>query len=62
MCFMLSHNLASTLPWIIEIILLAPQFQERVRSSVVEAMLSRSAPVFYGDLRSHERVAFHNLY
>lgn len=25
-------------------------------SSVVEAMLSRSAPVFYGDIRSHERV------
>ncbi|KAJ4968773.1 hypothetical protein NE237_015474 [Protea cynaroides] len=31
-------------------------FQERVGSSVVDAMLSRSAPVFYGDLRSHERV------
>ncbi|XP_043697785.1 uncharacterized protein LOC122648635 isoform X2 [Telopea speciosissima] len=31
-------------------------FQEQVGSSVVEAMLSRSAPVFYGDLRSHERV------
>ncbi|WJZ90079.1 hypothetical protein VitviT2T_009253 [Vitis vinifera] len=30
--------------------------QERVGSSTVEAMLSRSAPVFYGDLRSHERV------
>ncbi|XP_042517851.1 uncharacterized protein LOC122091786 isoform X2 [Macadamia integrifolia] len=30
--------------------------QEQVGSSVVEAMLSRSAPVFYGDLRSHERV------
>ncbi|KAL6338301.1 hypothetical protein AAG906_018576 [Vitis piasezkii] len=29
--------------------------QERVGSSTVEAMLSRSAPVFYGDLRSHER-------
>ncbi|KAL3827993.1 hypothetical protein ACJIZ3_016795 [Penstemon smallii] len=25
-------------------------------SAVVEAMLSRSAPVFYGDIRSHERV------
>lgn len=25
-------------------------------SSVVEGMLSRTAPVFYGDLRSHERV------
>ncbi|EXB26544.1 Lysine-specific demethylase 8 [Morus notabilis] len=31
-------------------------FQERVGSCVVEAMLSKSAPVFYGDLRSHERV------
>ncbi|KAF4370190.1 hypothetical protein F8388_007331 [Cannabis sativa] len=30
---------------------------ERVGSCVVEAMLSKSAPVFYGDLRSHERVA-----
>ncbi|GMN48863.1 hypothetical protein TIFTF001_018030 [Ficus carica] len=30
--------------------------QERVGSCVVEAMLSKSAPVFYGDLRSHERV------
>ncbi|KAA8543288.1 hypothetical protein F0562_021217 [Nyssa sinensis] len=30
--------------------------QERVRSSIVEGMLSRSAPVFYGDIRSHERV------
>ncbi|XP_077245410.1 2-oxoglutarate (2OG) and Fe(II)-dependent oxygenase superfamily protein isoform X2 [Tasmannia lanceolata] len=30
--------------------------QERVGSSVVEAMLSRAAPVFYGDIRSHERV------
>ncbi|KAF5727044.1 hypothetical protein HS088_TW22G00731 [Tripterygium wilfordii] len=30
--------------------------QELVGSSIVEAMLSRSAPVFYGDLRSHERV------
>ncbi|PSS14592.1 Lysine-specific demethylase [Actinidia chinensis var. chinensis] len=29
---------------------------ERVGSSIVEAMLSRSAPVFYGDIRSHERV------
>ncbi|KMZ75916.1 Transcription factor jumonji (JmjC) domain-containing protein-like [Zostera marina] len=31
-------------------------FQEKVGSNVVEAMLSSSAPVFYGDLRSHERV------
>ncbi|XP_052188092.1 lysine-specific demethylase JMJ31 isoform X2 [Diospyros lotus] len=30
--------------------------QERVGSSIVEAMRSRSAPVFYGDIRSHERV------
>ncbi|GAV84361.1 Cupin_8 domain-containing protein [Cephalotus follicularis] len=30
--------------------------QELVGSFTVEAMLSRSAPVFYGDLRSHERV------
>ncbi|XP_010279252.1 PREDICTED: uncharacterized protein LOC104613224 isoform X2 [Nelumbo nucifera] len=30
--------------------------QDRVGSSVVEAMFSRSAPVFYGDIRSHERV------
>ncbi|KAL5792857.1 hypothetical protein ACOSP7_001451 [Xanthoceras sorbifolium] len=30
--------------------------QELLGSSVVEAMLSRTAPVFYGDLRSHERV------
>ncbi|KDP21397.1 hypothetical protein JCGZ_21868 [Jatropha curcas] len=30
--------------------------QERAGSSKVEAMLSRTAPVFYGDLRSHERV------
>ncbi|VFQ86220.1 unnamed protein product [Cuscuta campestris] len=30
--------------------------QERVGSSVVEVMLSRSPPVFYGDIRSHERV------
>ncbi|KAI8574496.1 hypothetical protein RHMOL_Rhmol01G0359000 [Rhododendron molle] len=29
---------------------------ERVGSSMVEAMLSRSAPVFYGDIRGHERV------
>ncbi|KAG5567537.1 hypothetical protein RHGRI_002918 [Rhododendron griersonianum] len=28
---------------------------ERVGSSMVEAMLSRSAPVFYGDIRGHER-------
>ncbi|XP_048233905.1 uncharacterized protein LOC8276685 isoform X4 [Ricinus communis] len=32
--------------------------QERVGSSTIEAMLSRTAPVFYGDLRSHERVPF----
>ncbi|KAG9451839.1 hypothetical protein H6P81_004743 [Aristolochia fimbriata] len=31
--------------------------QERVGSSTVEAMLSKSAPVFYGDLRNHERVS-----
>lgn len=30
--------------------------QERVGSSIVEAMLSKSAPVFYGDIRRHERV------
>ncbi|KAL2934504.1 Lysine-specific demethylase JMJ30 [Bienertia sinuspersici] len=30
--------------------------QGRVQSAVVEVMLSRSAPVFYGDIRSHERV------
>ncbi|OMO77635.1 hypothetical protein CCACVL1_14932 [Corchorus capsularis] len=30
--------------------------EERVGSFMVEAMLSRTAPVFYGDLRSHERV------
>lgn len=30
--------------------------QERVGSVAVEAMLSRSGPVFYGDIRSHERV------
>ncbi|KNA19841.1 hypothetical protein SOVF_057890 [Spinacia oleracea] len=30
--------------------------QERVQSAIVEVMLSRSAPVFYGDIRSHERV------
>ncbi|KAJ7972738.1 2-oxoglutarate (2OG) and Fe(II)-dependent oxygenase superfamily protein [Quillaja saponaria] len=30
--------------------------QERVGSCVVEAMLSQSAPVFYGDLGRHERV------
>ncbi|XP_019265251.1 PREDICTED: uncharacterized protein LOC109242842 isoform X2 [Nicotiana attenuata] len=33
-----------------------PFHQERVGSVVVEAMRSRSAPVFYGDIRSHERV------
>lgn len=31
-------------------------FQDKVGSTTVEAMLSRSGPVFYGDLRSHERV------
>lgn len=31
--------------------------QERVGSCIVEAMMSRSAPVFYGDIRSHERVS-----
>lgn len=30
--------------------------QERVGFAVVEVMLSRSAPIFYGDIRSHERV------
>ncbi|XP_073005547.1 lysine-specific demethylase JMJ31 [Typha latifolia] len=30
--------------------------EEKVGSAVVEAMTSKSAPVFYGDLRSHERV------
>ncbi|KAK1296587.1 hypothetical protein QJS10_CPB15g01871 [Acorus calamus] len=30
--------------------------QDRVGSATVEAMLSRTPPVFYGDLRSHERV------
>ncbi|XP_059437812.1 lysine-specific demethylase JMJ31 isoform X1 [Corylus avellana] len=30
--------------------------QERAGSCIVEAMLSRSAPVFNGDLRSHERI------
>lgn len=30
--------------------------EARVGTSIVEVMLSRSAPVFYGDLRSHERV------
>ncbi|KAI3832652.1 hypothetical protein MKW98_002198, partial [Papaver atlanticum] len=30
--------------------------QERAGSSIAEAMLSRIAPVCYGDLRSHERV------
>ncbi|KAI6674798.1 hypothetical protein NL676_002704 [Syzygium grande] len=30
--------------------------QERAGPCTVEAMLSRSAPFFYGDLRSHERV------
>ncbi|KAK6940765.1 Cupin-like domain 8 [Dillenia turbinata] len=30
--------------------------QEEVGSSVVEVMRSRSAPVFYGDIRSHERI------
>ncbi|KAH9729656.1 JmjC domain-containing protein [Citrus sinensis] len=31
--------------------------QERLGTSVVEAMLSRTAPIFYGDIRRHERVA-----
>ncbi|KAK4281212.1 hypothetical protein QN277_012734 [Acacia crassicarpa] len=30
--------------------------QERVGSFMVEAMLSQSAPIFYGDIGSHERV------
>ncbi|XP_047339761.1 jmjC domain-containing protein C [Impatiens glandulifera] len=30
--------------------------QEQAGSSVVEAMLSRSAPIFYGNIRGHERV------
>ncbi|CAL5206976.1 unnamed protein product [Lathyrus oleraceus] len=30
--------------------------QERVGSAMVEAMVSSSAPIFYGDLGSHERV------
>ncbi|KAJ8899452.1 hypothetical protein K2173_018426 [Erythroxylum novogranatense] len=30
--------------------------QERAGSCIVEAMLSRDAPIFYGDIRSHERV------
>ncbi|KAL1832809.1 hypothetical protein DCAR_0102830 [Daucus carota subsp. sativus] len=30
--------------------------QGRVGSSVVDAMLSKSAPVFYGDIRRHDRV------
>nr|POE75833.1 hypothetical protein CFP56_05103 [Quercus suber] len=30
--------------------------EEQVGSGIVEAMLSKSLPVFYGDLRSHERV------
>ncbi|MCL7024360.1 hypothetical protein MKW94_010914 [Papaver nudicaule] len=30
--------------------------QEKAGSCTVEAMLSRTAPIFYGDLRSHERV------
>lgn len=28
-------------------------------SSTVEVMLSKSAPVFYGDIRNHERVFFY---
>ncbi|XP_027184353.1 uncharacterized protein LOC113782659 isoform X3 [Coffea eugenioides] len=31
--------------------------QEKAGSSTVEAMLSQQAPVFYGDIRSHERVS-----
>uniref|UniRef100_A0A2K2BDH4 Cupin-like domain-containing protein n=1 Tax=Populus trichocarpa TaxID=3694 RepID=A0A2K2BDH4_POPTR len=34
--------------------------QERVGSSTVEAMLSKTAPVFYGDIRSHERQSMRN--
>ncbi|XP_057517563.1 lysine-specific demethylase JMJ31 [Amaranthus tricolor] len=30
--------------------------QERGQSAIVEVMLSRSAPIFYGDIRSHDRV------
>ncbi|XP_074316155.1 lysine-specific demethylase JMJ31 [Silene latifolia] len=30
--------------------------QEQVGAAVVEVMLSKSAPVFYGDIKSHERV------
>lgn len=37
------------------------EIQERVGSSIVEAMLSRAAPVFYGDIRGHERVKFFSL-
>lgn len=37
------------------------KLQEKVGSNVVEAMLSSSAPVFYGDLRSHERVRYYYL-
>ncbi|PIA45073.1 hypothetical protein AQUCO_01700546v1 [Aquilegia coerulea] len=32
--------------------------QGRVGTAVVEAMLSRSGPIFYGDLRNHEMVPF----
>ncbi|KAG0456899.1 hypothetical protein HPP92_022056 [Vanilla planifolia] len=31
--------------------------QERVGSAVVDAMMSKSAPIFYGDLRNYERVS-----
>lgn len=30
-------------------------------TSIVEAMLSRTAPVFYGDIRSHERVSAYDF-
>lgn len=33
--------------------------KERAGSIEVEAMLSRTAPVFNGDIRSHERVKLH---
>ncbi|KAB5568336.1 hypothetical protein DKX38_002129 [Salix brachista] len=32
--------------------------QERLGSSTAEAMLSKTEPVFYGDIRNHERVQF----
>ena len=38
--------------------------QEKVGSVNVDAMLSNSAPVFFGDVRSHERVmqSFYNFF